>query len=134
MKLIGRTRELIQLRTRRSLCFRTIASARSKRFTRLLDEARSPSLLIGLIAGNYHRLALGKYLLTKGGREEVFRNISMPPFKRDSYISTLQRSDARKIRARPSTHRRGRPRHQDVTGDSSSSARDAGLRAIWLIT
>ena len=54
-------------------------------------------MVVGLIAGNYHRLALGKYLLTKGGREEVFRNISMPPFKRDSYISTLQRSDARKI-------------------------------------
>jgi DNA polymerase III delta subunit len=50
-----------------------------------------------LIAGNYHRLALGKHLLARGGREEVFRNISMPPFKRDAYIANLQRSDAKKI-------------------------------------
>ncbi len=64
---------------------------------RLLDDGSEPVMLIGLIAGNYHRLALGKHLFAKGGREEVFRNISMPPFKRDSYISTLQRSDARKI-------------------------------------
>ena len=54
-------------------------------------------MLVGLIAGNYHRLALGKHLLARGGREEVFRNIGLPPFKRDSYISTLQRSTAAKI-------------------------------------
>jgi DNA polymerase III delta subunit len=27
----------------------------------------------------------------------VFRNISMPPFKRDAYITTLQKSDAKKL-------------------------------------
>ena len=54
-------------------------------------------MLIGLIAGNYHRLALGKHLMMRGGREEVFRNISMPPFKRDTYISNLQRADTKKI-------------------------------------
>lgn len=64
---------------------------------RLLEDGAEPVMLIGLIAGNYHRLALGKHLLARGGREEVFRNISMPPFKRSSYISTLQRSDAAKI-------------------------------------
>ena len=52
---------------------------------------------IGLIAGNFHRLALGKHLMVRGGREEVFRNISMPPFKRDAYITTLQRSDVKKL-------------------------------------
>ena len=31
------------------------------------------------------------------GALEVFRNINLPPFKRDSYISTLQRSTAAKI-------------------------------------
>jgi hypothetical protein len=36
-------------------------------------------------------------LLAKGGRDEVFRNVAMPPFKRDSYLATLQRSDAAKI-------------------------------------
>jgi hypothetical protein len=54
-------------------------------------------MLIGLIAGNYHRLALGKQLLTRGTRDDVFRNISLPLFKRDGFIATLQRSDANKI-------------------------------------
>jgi len=40
---------------------------------------------------------IGAGLAILGGREEVFRNISLPPFKRDSYISTLQRSSAAKI-------------------------------------
>src|SRR4029078_1978346 len=64
---------------------------------RLLEDGAEPVMLVGLIAGNYHRLALGKHLLSRGGREEVFRNINLPPFKRDSYISTLQRSTAAKI-------------------------------------
>ena len=64
---------------------------------RLLDDGAEPVMLIGLIAGNYHRLALAKALLAKGGREEVFRNVSLPPFKRDAYIANLQRNDADKI-------------------------------------
>ncbi len=64
---------------------------------RLLDDGAEPVMLIGLIAGNYHRLALGKQLLTRGTRDDVFRNISLPPFKRDGFIAILQRSDANKI-------------------------------------
>jgi DNA polymerase-3 subunit delta len=94
--LIGRSRELSNFELGDHLM-----SGNRKRametLHRLLDDGAEPVMLVGLIAGNYHRLALGKYLLTKGGREEVFRNISMPPFKRDSYISTLQRNDAKKI-------------------------------------
>lgn len=94
--LIGRSRELSNFELGDHLM-----SGNRKRaietLHRLLDDGAEPVMLVGLIAGNYHRLALGKFLLAKGGREEVFRNISMPPFKRDSYISTLQRSDARKI-------------------------------------
>ena len=95
-ELIGRSRELSNF----ELGDHLLASNRKRALEvlhRLLDDGAEPVMLIGLIAGNYHRLALGKYLLTKGGREEVFRNISMPPFKRDAYISNLQRSDARKI-------------------------------------
>ena len=94
--LIGRSRELSNF----ELGDHLLANNRKRALEvlhRLLDDGSEPVMLIGLIAGNYHRLALGKYLFAKGGREEVFRNISMPPFKRDSYISTLQRSDARKI-------------------------------------
>src|SRR5688500_13901488 len=95
-ELIGRTRELSNF----ELGDHLLANNRKRALEtlhRLLDDGAEPVMLIGLIAGNYHRLALGKHLLTRGGREEVFRNISMPPFKRDAYISNLQRSDAKKI-------------------------------------
>jgi DNA polymerase-3 subunit delta len=95
-ELIGRSRELSNF----ELGDHLLAGNRKKALEtlhRLLEDGAEPVMLVGLIAGNYHRLALGKHLLTRGGREEVFRNISLPPFKRDSYISTLQRSTAAKI-------------------------------------
>jgi DNA polymerase-3 subunit delta len=95
-ELIGRTRELSNF----ELADHLLAGNRKRALEtlhRLLEDGAEPVMLVGLIAGNYHRLALGKHLLQRGGREEVFRNISLPPFKRDSYISTLQRSTAAKI-------------------------------------
>ena len=95
-ELIGRSRELSNF----ELGDHLLAGNRKRALEtlhRLLEDGAEPVMLVGLIAGNYHRLALGKHLLARGGREEVFRNISLPPFKRDSYISTLQRSDAAKI-------------------------------------
>jgi DNA polymerase-3 subunit delta len=95
-ELIGRSRELSNF----ELADHLLAGNRKKALEtlhRLLDDGAEPVMLVGLIAGNYHRLALGKYLLARGGREEVFRNIGLPPFKRESYISTLQRSTAAKI-------------------------------------
>jgi len=95
-ELIGRSRELSIFELGDHLM-----SGNRKRaletLHRLLEDGAEPVMLVGLIAGNYHRLALGKHLMARGGREEVFRNISLPPFKRDSYISTLQRSTAAKI-------------------------------------
>ena len=95
-ELIGRTRELSNFELGDHLMSNNRQRA-LETLHRLLDDGAEPVMLIGLIAGNYHRLALGKHLLLRGGREEVFRNISMPPFKRDAYIATLQRSDAKKI-------------------------------------
>ena len=95
-ELIGRSRELSNF----DLGDHLLAGNRKKALEtlhRLLEDGAEPVMLVGLIAGNYHRLALGKHLLLRGGRDEVFRNISLPPFKRDSYISTLQRSTAAKI-------------------------------------
>ena len=95
-ELIGRSRELSNF----ELGDHLLAGNRKRALEtlhRLLEDGAEPVMLVGLIAGNYHRLALGKHLLARGGRDEVFRNISLPPFKRDSYISTLHRSDARKI-------------------------------------
>jgi DNA polymerase-3 subunit delta len=94
--LIGRSRELSNF----ELADHLLANNRKRALEtlyRLLDDGSEPVMLVGLIASNYHRLALGKYLLARGGREEVFRNVALPPFKRDSYIATLQRSDAAKI-------------------------------------
>lgn len=95
-ELIGRSRELSNF----ELGDHLLAGNRKRALEtlhRLLEDGAEPVMLVGLIAGNYHRLALGKHLLARGGREEVFRNIGLPPFKRDSYISTLQRSSATQI-------------------------------------
>jgi DNA polymerase-3 subunit delta len=95
-ELIGRSRELSNF----ELGDHLLAGNRKRALEtlhRLLEDGAEPVMLVGLIAGNYHRLALGKHLLARGGREEVFRNINLPPFKRDSYLATLQRSSAAKI-------------------------------------
>ncbi|PWT92573.1 MAG: DNA polymerase III subunit delta, partial [Blastocatellia bacterium] len=94
--LIGRSRELSNF----ELADHILARNRKRALEvlhRLLDDGAEPLMLVGLIASNYHRLALGKDLLTRGSRDEVFRNIAMPPFKRDSFINTLQRADAANI-------------------------------------
>ena len=95
-ELIGRSRELSNF----ELGDHILANNRKRALEtlyRLLHDGAEPVMLIGLIAGNFHRLALAKHLLAKGGREEVFRNVSLPPFKRDAYIANLQRNDAAKI-------------------------------------
>lgn len=64
---------------------------------RLLDDDVAPVMLLGLIASNYHRLALAKEMLKRGARDEVYRLIYGPPAKRDAFMRTLQRSDSAKI-------------------------------------
>lgn len=64
---------------------------------RLLDDDVAPVMLLGLIASNYHRLALAKELLNRGAKDEVNRLIYGPPAKRDAFMRTLQRSDSAKI-------------------------------------
>ena len=94
--LIGRSRELSNFELTDHLLARNRKRALETLY-RLLEDGVEPLMLIGLIASNYHRLALGKDLLSRGGPAEVFRNVALPPFKRDSYIATLQRSDSEKI-------------------------------------
>lgn len=64
---------------------------------RLLESGAEPVMLLGLVASNYHRLALAKEILKQGSRDEVFRVVPMPFFKRDQYIETLRRLDAGSI-------------------------------------
>jgi DNA polymerase-3 subunit delta len=62
---------------------------------RLLDDGAEPLMLIGLIASNYHRLALAKELMSRqASKEEVFRLVSMPFSKREDFLATARRSDA----------------------------------------
>lgn len=95
-KLIDRSRELSNF----DLGDQLVAGDRQRALQtlhRLLEDEVQPVMLLGLIASNYHRLALAKELLQRGARDEVYRLIYGPPAKRDAFMNTLQRSDARKI-------------------------------------
>ena len=95
-QLIGRSRELSNF----DLGDQLIAGDRRRALEtlhRLLEDDVAPVMLLGLIAGNYHRLAMAKELLNRGRRDEVYRLIYGPPSKRDAFMNTLQRSDASKI-------------------------------------
>ncbi|HKO98491.1 MAG TPA: DNA polymerase III subunit delta [Pyrinomonadaceae bacterium] len=94
--LIGHSRELSNF----DLGDQLVAGDRRRALEtlhRLLEDDVAPVMLVGLIAGNYHRLAVAKELLNRGRRDEVYRLIYGPPAKRDAFMNTLQRSDAGKI-------------------------------------
>lgn len=95
-ELIGRSRELSNFELGDHLIARNRKLA-LETLHRLLEGGAPPVMLIGAIAGNYHRLALAKDALTRGSRDDVFRTVPMPPFKRDAFIANLRRSDAAKI-------------------------------------
>jgi DNA polymerase-3 subunit delta len=95
-QLIDRSRELSNF----DLGDQLIAGDRRRALEtlhRLLEDNVAPVLLLGLIASNYHRLALAKEMLKRGARDEVYRLIYGPPAKRDAFMNTLQRSEAKKI-------------------------------------
>lgn len=95
-ELIDRSRELSNF----DLGDQLIAGDRKRAIEtlhRLLQDEVAPVLLLGLIASNYHRLAMAKELLQRGRRDEVSRLIFGPPAKRDAFMNTLQRSDSSKI-------------------------------------
>jgi DNA polymerase-3 subunit delta len=95
-QLIGHSRELSNF----ELGDQLVAGDRRRALEtlhRLLDDEVQPVMLLGLIASNYHRLALAKELLNRGARDEVYRLVYGPPAKRDAFMNTLQRSEATKI-------------------------------------
>jgi DNA polymerase-3 subunit delta len=94
--LVGRSRELSNF----ALGDQLLAHNRQKALEtlhRLLEDGAEPVMLLGLVASNYHRLALAKDLLTRGSRNDVFRVVPMPQFKREGFLATLQKIDAAKI-------------------------------------
>ncbi|MCM3902866.1 MAG: DNA polymerase III subunit delta [Pyrinomonadaceae bacterium] len=94
--LIGRSRELSNWELGDHLIARNRKQALETLY-RLLEGGSQPVMLIGAIAGNYHRLAIAKEALTRGSRDDVFRLVPLPSFKRDAFINNLKRSDAAKI-------------------------------------
>lgn len=94
--LIGRSRELSNFDLGDQLVAGDRRSA-LQTLHRLLDDDVAPVMLLGLIASNYHRLALAKEFHQRGNREEVSRLIYGPQSKRDAFMRALQRSDARRI-------------------------------------
>jgi DNA polymerase-3 subunit delta len=92
--LIGRSRELSNF----DLGDQLIAGDRKRALQtlcRLLADEVAPVLLLGLIASNYHRLALARELLQRGAREEVFRMV--PSFKRNEFLATVQRTSSENL-------------------------------------
>lgn len=96
-QLVGRSRELSNF----ELTDHLVARNRKRSLQilyRLLDDGAEPVMLIGLIAGNFHRLALAKELMSRGtAREEVFRLVAMPYSKREEFLATARRTDAQTL-------------------------------------
>jgi DNA polymerase-3 subunit delta len=92
--LVGRTRVLSNFELTDHLIARNRRRA-LQTLQRLLDDGAEPVMLIGLIAGNFHRLALAKELMARGtAKEEVFRLVAMPYSKREEFLATARRSEA----------------------------------------
>ena len=94
--LIGRSRELSNFELGDQLVSRNRKAALETLY-RLLEGGAEPVMLIGMLASNFHRLALAKDALSRGSTADVFKTVSMPFFKRDAFINTLRRSDPEKI-------------------------------------
>jgi DNA polymerase-3 subunit delta len=94
--LIGRSRELSNFDLGDHLMGRNRKGA-LETLHRLLEGGAEPVMLLGLIASNFHRLALAKEALSRGSRDDVFKTVPMPFFKRDAFLRTLQRSDSERI-------------------------------------
>ena len=95
--LVGRSRVLSNFELTDHLILR-IRKRALQILQRLLDDGAEPVMLIGLIASNYHRLALAKELMSRNAaKEEVFRLVGMPFSKREEFLATARRSDARAL-------------------------------------
>jgi DNA polymerase-3 subunit delta len=92
--LTGRSRELSNFELTDHLIARNRKQA-LRILRRLLDDGAEPVMLIGLIASNYHRLALAKDLMSRhASKEEVFRLVALPYSKREEFLTTARRTDA----------------------------------------
>jgi DNA polymerase-3 subunit delta len=94
--LVGRSRELSNFELADHLIARNRQRA-LQTLKRLLDDGAEPVMLIGLIASNYHRLALAKELMSKGApNNEVYRQVGIFG-RREEFLATARRSDASQL-------------------------------------
>lgn len=95
--LVGRSRELMNW----DLTDQMLARNRPRALQvleHLLEDGAPPLMLIGLIASTYRRLALAHALLSQGmSSRDIFRQVPMPPFKQQSYLATLGRTDSKTL-------------------------------------
>ncbi|HEX8500118.1 MAG TPA: DNA polymerase III subunit delta [Pyrinomonadaceae bacterium] len=98
--LVGRSRELSNFELSDHLIARDRRRA-LETLRKLLDDGAEPVMLLGLLASNFHRLALAKELMTRGAPEqEVFRVVNMPFSQRKEFLATARRADAQELARR----------------------------------
>ncbi len=98
--LVGRSRELSNFELSDHLIARDRRRA-LETLRKLLDDGAEPVMLIGLLASNFHRLALAKELMTRGAPEqEVFRVVNMPFSQRKDFLATARRADSNELARR----------------------------------
>jgi DNA polymerase-3 subunit delta len=98
--LVGRSRELSNFELSDHLIARDRRRA-LETLRKLLDDGAEPVMLIGLLASNFHRLALAKELMTRGAPEqEVFRVVNMPFSQRKEFLATARRADSQELARR----------------------------------
>jgi DNA polymerase III subunit delta len=98
--LVGRSRELSNFELSDHLVARDRRRA-LETLRKLLDDGAEPVMLIGLLASNFHRLALAKELMSRGAPEqEVFRVVNMPFSQRKEFLATARRADAHELARR----------------------------------
>ena len=92
--LVGRSREHSNFELTDRLVARDRRGALSL-LRKLLEDGAEPLMLLGLVASNFHRLALAKELMTQNRpKEEVFRLVNMPFSKREEFLATARRADS----------------------------------------
>jgi DNA polymerase-3 subunit delta len=98
--LVGRSRELSNF----ELSDYLLAGERRRALetlAKILDDGAEPIMLIGLLASNFHRLALAKDMMSRGApNEEVFRVVPMPQSKRAGFLATARRADSQQLARR----------------------------------
>lgn len=95
--LVGRSRELMNWDLTDQMLARNRPRA-LRVLEHLLDDGAPPLMLIGLIASTYRRMALAQALLSQGASSrDIFRQVPMPPFKQNSFLATISRTDSQTL-------------------------------------